>query len=199
MFGLPPGPGLVIFRERIVLYCEPGAHSGDRVESLLAQVRSLDMDAVRAAIEAEKQAAVALQMRRVCPTARRGPTARELSGSRRPAAPRGTSMSERYASFPAFYRFYLSEHSNRTCRRLHFVGTSLGLVCLAVAFATRPLVAHRCSAWSSGTPSPGRAISSSRSNRPATFRYPLYSFLGDWVMWRDIARVGRIKFCTAAA
>ncbi len=72
MFGLPPGPGLVIFRERIVLYCEPGAHSGDRVESLLARVRSFDMDAVRAAIEAEKQAAVALQMRRVCPTARRG-------------------------------------------------------------------------------------------------------------------------------
>jgi thioredoxin 1 len=72
MLGLPPGPGLVIFRERIVLYCEPGAHSGDRIESLLAQVRSLDMDAVRAAIEEEKQAAVALRMRRVCPTARRG-------------------------------------------------------------------------------------------------------------------------------
>jgi thioredoxin 1 len=72
MFGLPAGPGLVIFRERIVLYCEPGAHSGDRVEGLLAQVCSLDMDAVRAAIEEEKQAAVALRMRRVCPTARRG-------------------------------------------------------------------------------------------------------------------------------
>jgi hypothetical protein len=72
MFGLS-GPGLVIFRERIVLYCEPGMHSSDRVERLLALVRGLDMDAVRAAIEAEKQAAVALRMRRVCPTARRGP------------------------------------------------------------------------------------------------------------------------------
>ncbi len=72
MFGLP-GPGLVIFRERVVLYCEPGVHAGERVDALLAQVRGLDMEAVRAAIEEEKQAALALRMRRVCPTARRGP------------------------------------------------------------------------------------------------------------------------------
>jgi hypothetical protein len=24
-------------------------------------------------------------------------------------------------------------------------------------------------------------------NRPATFKFPLYSFMGDWVMWRDLA------------
>jgi thioredoxin 1 len=72
MFGLPPADALVIFRERVVLYCEPGLHPGSRVEALLAQVRALDMDAIRAAIEVEKQAEVALRMRRVCPTARRG-------------------------------------------------------------------------------------------------------------------------------
>ena len=72
LFGLRE-PGLVIFRERVVLYCEPGVHSGERVARLLGQVRGLDMDAVRAAIEEEKRAAVALRMRRVCPTARRGP------------------------------------------------------------------------------------------------------------------------------
>ena len=44
------------------------------------------------------------------------------------------------------------EHADRTCRRLHFAGTSLGLLCLVSAIATRNL----------------------------------YSFLGDWVMWRDI-------------
>jgi len=32
----------------------------------------------------------------------------------------------RYANFAKFYPYYLSEHSNRTCRRLHFAGTSLG-------------------------------------------------------------------------
>ena len=30
-------------------------------------------------------------------------------------------------------------------------------------------------------------------NRPATFTYPLYSFVGDWVMWRDIL-ARKIKF-----
>jgi len=30
-------------------------------------------------------------------------------------------------------------------------------------------------------------------NRPATFTHPLYSFLGDWVMWKDMI-TGRIRF-----
>ncbi len=76
MFGLTGTDALVILRERVVLYCEPGAHTAARIEGLLAQVRNLDMDAVRAAIEAEK-AELALRMRRVCPTARRGRPAGE--------------------------------------------------------------------------------------------------------------------------
>jgi thioredoxin 1 len=72
LFGLGPEPALLIFRERIVLYLEKGVHAPERVEALLAQVRALDMDQVRAAIEEEKRAEVALRMRRVCPTARRG-------------------------------------------------------------------------------------------------------------------------------
>ena len=30
-----------------------------------------------------------------------------------------------FASFREFYPFYLSEHANPACRRLHFAGTSL--------------------------------------------------------------------------
>lgn len=41
-----------------------------------------------------------------------------------------------FKSFAEFYPFYLSEHSNRTCRRLHFVGSTLTLVCLAMLVAT---------------------------------------------------------------
>ena len=29
-------------------------------------------------------------------------------------------------------------------------------------------------------------------NKPATFQYPLYSFIGDWVMLKDIL-IGKIK------
>lgn len=98
----------------------------------------------------------------------------------------------RYASFADFYPYYLSEHSNRTCRRLHFAGTTIGLGCLLHAFATlnfwwllAGLVAGYAFAWT------GHAFF--EHNRPATFTYPLYSFIGDWVMWKHIL-TGKIKF-----
>jgi hypothetical protein len=98
----------------------------------------------------------------------------------------------RYASFAEFYPFYLSEHANRTCRRLHFVGTSLGLACLAAALATLTpwwllagLLIGYAFAWV------GHFVF--EKNRPATFSYPLWSFMGDWVMWSEILR-GRIRF-----
>ncbi len=100
-------------------------------------------------------------------------------------------MSRTYASFREFYAFYLSEHRNRTCRRLHFVGSSLGLVCLAAAIAVRSFwfvllgvfIAYAF-AWV------GHFFF--EKNRPATFSHPLYSFAGDWVMFRDIL-TGRIR------
>ena len=45
----------------------------------------------------------------------------------------------KYDSFEEFYPFYLSEHSNRTTRRLHFIGTSLALICLLELVITRDL------------------------------------------------------------
>src|SRR5690606_36401704 len=42
-------------------------------------------------------------------------------------------MSARYASFREFYPFYLSEHADKTCRRLHFIGSSVALACLVAA------------------------------------------------------------------
>ena len=73
MFGLSEGSALLIFRQEIVLYLESGEHSLERIAELLQRVQALDMDAIRAAIEEEKRAEVALRMRRVCPTARRAP------------------------------------------------------------------------------------------------------------------------------
>jgi hypothetical protein len=98
----------------------------------------------------------------------------------------------RYANFAEFYPFYLAEHANRTCRRLHFVGTSLGLACLVAALVTlNPwwlligLLIGYAFAWV------GHFVF--EKNRPATFTYPLWSFMGDWVMWSEILR-GRIRF-----
>ena len=101
-------------------------------------------------------------------------------------------MSQRFDSFAEFYPFYLGEHRNRHCRRLHFVGTSLALVCFVMLLATqRPqyllygLLCGYAFAWI------GHFFF--EHNRPATFTYPFYSFAGDWVMWKDHL-VGKIKF-----
>jgi len=97
-----------------------------------------------------------------------------------------------FTRFADFYPFYLGEHSNRTCRRLHFLGSTLALVCLAMLFATgRPqyllyglLCGYGC-AWVGHF--------GFEKNKPASFKRPLYSFMGDWVMYRDIW-TGKIPF-----
>jgi hypothetical protein len=97
-----------------------------------------------------------------------------------------------FRSFAEFYPFYLSEHANRTSRRLHFTGTSIALACLLAAVGSldpwwllAALVAGYAFAWT------GHFFF--EKNRPATFRHPWYSLAGDWVMWKDIV-VGRIRF-----
>ncbi len=97
-----------------------------------------------------------------------------------------------FASFREFYPYYLTEHSNRTSRRLHFLGSLGVLALLAVALATRNpwwlLAALVCGygfAWV------GHFFF--EKNRPATFRHPFYSFAGDWVMFKDIL-TGKIRF-----
>jgi len=101
-------------------------------------------------------------------------------------------MTERFASFREFYPFYLSEHANPTCRRLHVVGSTLVLAVLAFACMTQrwtllwllPLVGYGF-AWI------GHFFF--EHNRPATFKYPLYSFAGDWAMYWQVI-TGRRPF-----
>ena len=98
----------------------------------------------------------------------------------------------RFSSFREFYPFYLQEHSNRTSRRLHFIG-SCGVVVLVV-LAVRELDPW----WLLGALVCGYGFAwvghfFFEKNRPATFKHPFYSFLGDWVMYKDIL-IGKIKF-----
>jgi len=97
----------------------------------------------------------------------------------------------RYANFREFYPYYLSEHANAMCRRMHFVGTSLVLIVFAATVVTRDArwlwLAPLCGygfAWL------GHFVF--EKNRPATFSHPLYSLAGDWVMYADILR-GRVS------
>jgi hypothetical protein len=91
----------------------------------------------------------------------------------------------RFTSFREFYPFYLQEHSNRTCRRLHFIGTSSILTLLLAVVITGNWV------WLWAFPVIGYGFAwvghfVYEKNRPATFKYPLYSFMGDFVMYKDI-------------
>jgi hypothetical protein len=96
-----------------------------------------------------------------------------------------------FANFAQFYPVYLSEHRNRVCRRFHFVG-SLGVIgCVAMAVATgnwRWLPAALFCGY--GFAWVGHFFF--EKNRPASFHHPIYSFMADWVMFKDIC-VGTIR------
>lgn len=102
-------------------------------------------------------------------------------------------MSQPYRRFADFYPYYLGEHRHPVCRRLHFVGSALILVLLAF------VLARVISPWALvAVPVIGYGFAwighfFFEHNRPATFTYPFYSFLGDWAMFRDML-IGRIPF-----
>jgi len=50
-------PTLMAFRDQVLLYAQPGALPGARLEDLLSKVKSLDMDDIRRQIEEQTRAA----------------------------------------------------------------------------------------------------------------------------------------------
>lgn len=102
-------------------------------------------------------------------------------------------MPARFNSFREFYPYYLSEHRNPTCRRLHVLGSAL-IVLLVLAVLARALSPW----WLLAAPVIGYGFAwvghfGFEKNRPATFSHPLWSLMGDWVMFRDVL-TGRIRF-----
>ena len=101
-------------------------------------------------------------------------------------------MAETFRSFGEFYPYYLSEHRDPTCRRLHFVGT--GFVIALLVWATvsgQPALLWLLPVIGYGFAWVGHFFF--EKNRPATFKHPVYSLIGDFVMFRDIL-TGRIPF-----
>ena len=97
-----------------------------------------------------------------------------------------------FDSFAEFYPCYLSEHRHPISRLLHFSGSLLILILLNLALVLHtpwllillPIVGYGF-AWI------GHFLF--EKNQPATFQYPLYSLMGDWVMFKDIL-IARVKF-----
>lgn len=90
-----------------------------------------------------------------------------------------------FKNFEDFYPYYLGEHANMMCRKLHFIGTSFVIVLLATVFLTgnwalislMPVVGYGFAWW---------GHFGFEKNRPATFKHPLYSLMGDFRMFWEI-------------
>jgi thioredoxin 1 len=54
-FGIRSIPTLMVFRQQVILFSEPGAIAGKDLDSVLEQARSLDMDEVRRQIAEQQQ------------------------------------------------------------------------------------------------------------------------------------------------
>jgi len=91
---------------------------------------------------------------------------------------------QKFSSFNEFYPYYLAEHRHPVCRALHYIGSMLVLCLLAYTLLNQqwhwlwllPVIGYGF-AWL------GHFLF--EHNRPATFKYPLYSLAADWVMLKD--------------
>jgi hypothetical protein len=99
-------------------------------------------------------------------------------------------MSSRIPTYAEFWPFYLREHSKATTRWLHFVGTSLGLaIAITAIMQSRALLIPAALVAAYGLAWIGHF--GIEKNRPATFKYPLWSFISDFRMLGLMA-VGRL-------
>ncbi|MBJ9739420.1 DUF962 domain-containing protein [Acinetobacter oleivorans] len=94
-------------------------------------------------------------------------------------------------NYQEFYRFYLTEHRNIMSRRLHVVGSGIGIYFFSKAIRKKQakyvlygLVGGYANAWV------GHFVF--EKNKPASFKQPFYSFISDWRMLSDVAR-GRLS------
>jgi hypothetical protein len=98
----------------------------------------------------------------------------------------------RFNSFQEFYPFYLSQHADLVCRRLHVLGSLLVLAALAAVLVSGqwrylllvPFLGYGF-AWV------GHFVF--EKNKPATFSHPIYSFMGDWVMLYQVL-TGKVRW-----
>ena len=89
---------------------------------------------------------------------------------------------KRMESYEEFWPYYVAQHRHPVNRRLHFVGTTLVLICLGLAVLRSPV-------WLLAMPLAGYGFAwighfVFERNKPATFTHPLWSLRGDFRMYR---------------
>lgn len=104
---------------------------------------------------------------------------------------------ERIRSYDQFFDFYLMEHRSARSRRLHYLGTVMASLLLVAFLVTgKPLLLLMALIFGYGPAWIGHFVF--ERNRPATFRYPLWSLISDYrMLWLWLT--GRIGDALAAA
>lgn len=91
-------------------------------------------------------------------------------------------MERKYHTLKDFYPYYLTEHSDPTCRLFHYVGTTLLLVIIAISIVlSAPKMLFLIPVVGYGFAWIGHFVF--EKNKPATFQYPFYSLASDFIMY----------------
>ena len=103
-------------------------------------------------------------------------------------------MEKKFTSLKEFYPYYLEEHQNSICRKLHFIGTALIFLILIYAIFSSNYY------WLIAIPIVGYGFAwvghfFFEKNKPATFKYPFYSLASDFILFFDLL-TGRQPFNT---
>jgi len=84
------------------------------------------------------------------------------------------TRSKPYTKFREFFPLYLSEHSNQTSRRMHFIGSNIAVILLVLAVVQRD--------WRFVVLALGQGYAFAwvghfffEHNKPATFKYPFFA------------------------
>jgi len=94
-------------------------------------------------------------------------------------------MKERIQSFEAFYPFYLKQHSNKICRLLHIIGTTIVIALVITSiYHVNPQLLIFVPLSGYGFAWVGHFFF--EKNKPATFKYPFWSLKSDFKMYFDI-------------
>jgi len=94
-------------------------------------------------------------------------------------------MTRQYKTFKEFYPFYLSQHSNKTCRLLHVIGTTVLLaIMLTAIYHRQPILLIFVPIAGYGFAWVGHFFF--EKNKPATFTYPMWSLASDFKMYFQV-------------
>jgi hypothetical protein len=99
----------------------------------------------------------------------------------------------KFNSFREFYPFYLEQHQDKVSRRLHFIGLVCALIWMIYVLCSGDAYWRILFSLLMGYGAGFIGHFFFEKNKPATFRYPLYSFAGDFTMMKDIF-IGKIPF-----